>query len=720
LQTTTFDLDSVDIRTSVAKRTLRVDAWRHQITSALLQVLLITGLLALFASPVWSFERENHFGLLTATGLFVAVSGILFLSRNRLHFSAGLIMVLAYLSIASLLMSVVPHTLPFHVVFALTILAAYLLNDRITPLISAGVVALLLATNLAFWFLALRPDERPEVDLSWWVVCFLSFLVVALVVALPQRQLIDQVLKVLTQLDADKRAIQNSEQQFLTIFNTVSDAIFIHDLDTGQILNVNDAMCRAWHCTREFALSVRSINELSYGQSPYSDVEARAWMRRAAMGEPCNFEWYCRDTRGRLFWMEMSICRARLGDRDRLVVTGRDIHDRVMAQKSLQHQMAVQRLAIVFSARMLAASERSFEEAINNLLREIGRLFGVHAVSLARIDADDTHYKLSHLWMAEGFSAFFDRFESVPLSAVPWAAEVLRTGQARRMNDISDLPAKHSIELQVLQRKGVKATLAVPLRGSGSEMIGSLCVCMLTGPRKWTDEEEGQLQLLAGLLAAALDGHAAQTALRASEEHARQTAESNGRLLAEVNHRVRNNLASILSLVSLSAAKETDVQAYLATLQARIGAMARTHDLLSQSNWRPVEFSELCAQLWTLMGDGQAQSHRIRIHGPAVRIPPTTAGSFALALQELFTNAYKHGALRDHAGSVDLSWSVADSKLTLTWAEDCGRPVEPSHSHGAGMQLLEGLIQYDLRGTIKVIFEPMGLRCVVTVPLQEA
>lgn len=698
---------------------MRVDAWRHQVTSALLQVLLITGLLALFASPVWSFERENHFGLLTATGLFVVVSGALFLSRNRLHFSAGLIMVLAYLSIASLLMSVVPHTAPFLIIFALTIAAAYLLNDRITALISAIVVALLAATNLAFWFMVLGPDERPDVDFSWWAVCALSFLVVSLVVALPQRQLIDQILKVLAQLDADKRAIQSSEQQFLTIFNTVSDAIFINDIDTGRILNVNEAMCRAWHCTREYALSVQSINELSYGQSPYSDVEARAWMRRAAMGEPCNFEWYCRDTRGRLFWMEMSICRARLGDKDRLVVTGRDIHDRVMAQKSLQHQMAVQRLAIVFSARMLAASERSFEEAINNLLRDIGRLFGVHAVSLARIGADGTHYRLSHLWMADGFTPFFDRFESVPLSAVPWAAEVLRTGEARRMNDISDLPAEHSVELQVLQRKGVKSTLAVPLRGSGSGMIGSLCVSILTGPRTWTDEEVGQLQLLAGLLAAAVDGHAAQSALRASEEHARQTAESNGRLLAEVNHRVRNNLASILSLVSLSAVNETDVQSYLATLQARIGAMARTHDMLSQSNWRPIELSELCAQLWTLMGDGQAQSQRIRMHGPAVQIPPTTAGSFALALQELFTNAYKHGALKDGQGTVDLSWSVADSKLTLTWAEDCGRPVASPQSHGAGMELLEGLVQYDLRGTIEITFEATGLHCVVTVPLQE-
>jgi len=226
--------------------------------------------------------------------------------------------------------------------------------------------------------------------------------------------------------------------------------------------------------------------------------------------------------------------------------------------------------------------------------------------------------------------------------------------------------------------------------------------------------------LLASVLAAATNGHHSREALKTSEERYRQTAEFNERLLAEVNHRVRNNLASILGLLTLSADTDADVQAYVDTLRSRIGAMARTHDVLSQSKWKPVELAKLAGQLHSLFVGENTDGHRVVLEGPDVMIQPEVAGSLALALQELLTNANKHGALSDDKGSVHLSWSIGGDDLRIIWREICTGTITKPAVRGTGLELLEGLVRYDLQGDLRADFTPPGLVCTITFPLKRA
>jgi len=133
--------------------------------------------------------------------------------------------------------------------------------------------------------------------------------------------------------------LRESAERFRTIFNGINDAVFIHDVDTGAILNVNAKMGEMYGYTREQALQL-NVEALSSGEAPYTQREAMAWMRKALEGEPQIFEWLAKDSGGRLFWVEVNIRRASIGGQERLLVTVRDITGRKRVEEVLRRRTA--------------------------------------------------------------------------------------------------------------------------------------------------------------------------------------------------------------------------------------------------------------------------------------------------------------------------------------------------------------------------------------------
>jgi len=131
------------------------------------------------------------------------------------------------------------------------------------------------------------------------------------------------------------RDLQKSETKFRTIFDSVNDAIFVHDVDTGAIVDVNQKMCEMYGYTREEALALGS-NVPKLGTHPYSQEEAMAWMKKAAAGEPQVFQWLTKDQRGRKFWVEVNMRRALIGGKERLLVVARDIDERKRSEDALR------------------------------------------------------------------------------------------------------------------------------------------------------------------------------------------------------------------------------------------------------------------------------------------------------------------------------------------------------------------------------------------------
>lgn len=200
----------------------------------------------------------------------------------------------------------------------------------------------------------------------------------------------------------------------------------------------------------------------------------------------------------------------------------------------------------------------------------------------------------------------------------------------------------------------------------------------------------------------------------------RRKAEERLRYLAnEVDHRARNLLGVVLSVVRLT--KVDDVAAFRAAITGRIKALSRAHSLLAASQWQGVDLATLAAE--ELAPFERAGSEVITISGPAIRLVPDASQALAMALHELASNAAQYGALSGEAGRVALSWRVSDREgqphAEILWRETGGPPVEPPERTGFGFTAIQGAIEHQLCGKVDLEWAREGLVCRIGFPLVE-
>ena len=174
---------------------------------------------------------------------------------------------------------------------------------------------------------------------------------------------------------------------------------------------------------------------------------------------------------------------------------------------------------------------------------------------------------------------------------------------------------------------------------------------------------------------------------------ARHRAEETQRLLiGELNHRVKNSLASVQAIATQTLRHTRSLEQFSATFSGRIQALSRAHALLSDTTWQG-------ADLRTLIGDqlkiGTIDPQRFEATGPDVQLAPQDALRLALVLHELVTNANKYGAFANASGQVSLSWSASENRLQLKWQERDGPNVKAPIKRGFGSTLIEGSIKSD-------------------------
>ncbi len=200
---------------------------------------------------------------------------------------------------------------------------------------------------------------------------------------------------------------------------------------------------------------------------------------------------------------------------------------------------------------------------------------------------------------------------------------------------------------------------------------------------------------------------------------ARKRAEEHQRLLInELNHRVKNTLATVQSVASQSLRGARSPEEARAALESRLLALSRAHDVLTRENWESAGLKEIVTQ--AMLPFTSTRAGRVHTSGPDVRLPPRTALAIAMALQELATNAVKYGALSREAGNVEIRWTATRSeerRLHLTWEERGGPPVTPPKRRGFGTRLIERSLAQDLNGRVVIAFEPTGLICTVDAAL---
>ncbi len=193
----------------------------------------------------------------------------------------------------------------------------------------------------------------------------------------------------------------------------------------------------------------------------------------------------------------------------------------------------------------------------------------------------------------------------------------------------------------------------------------------------------------------------------------RKRAEERQLLLArEVDHRVKNMLAVVLSVLRLTKADTT--AAFISTVEGRVHALAATHSLLSATRWQGANLRQIVDEEMAPYRAGHRE--RVLADGPTAMLLPATAQAVALALHELATNAAKYGALSTDAGRLTLTWSVGPEALELDWEETGGPPAEPPASLGFGLSIVRSSIEAQFRGGVDYNWRPEGLRCRLMIP----
>jgi PAS domain S-box-containing protein len=190
-------------------------------------------------------------------------------------------------------------------------------------------------------------------------------------------------------------------------------------------------------------------------------------------------------------------------------------------------------------------------------------------------------------------------------------------------------------------------------------------------------------------------------------------------LLAELQHRVRNVLAMVRSIINRGANGST-VAEFRAELDGRIAALARTQALLTRGTDSSVDLAALVHD--ELLVHSPDETH-MNIAGPPVTLAAKAAEILTLAVHELATNAMKHGALSQPAGHVDIHWDTVprdgDRWLELTWRESgVAVPADAVPSKGFGTELVTRRVPYELGGRGHIKFEPDGLCCEIAFPLR--
>jgi two-component sensor histidine kinase/ActR/RegA family two-component response regulator len=299
--------------------------------------------------------------------------------------------------------------------------------------------------------------------------------------------------------------------------------------------------------------------------------------------------------------------------------------------------------------------------------------------------------------------AVHDRWPSIKI--------ILVSGQI----DVSD--ADKPVESRFFGKPLEIEQMVAELRG----MVGAGSLAIIAKPRVPISETEPEsltaenesLRLL--LEQADLDAKALilQVGIDAKEREASDKLQT--LIVEELHHRIKNTLAIVSVITSQSLRTAVTMEYGRKAIEARLGALGRAHDLLMQISWAHSSLANVISRaVEPYDGDGIG---RFMIEGPEIAITSRVVIAFAMALNELCTNAIKYGALSVPAGRVEIAWTIDKmQRLELTWTEKGGPTVEAPTRRSFGTRLIGSLGQ-QLSGKVHLAYEPTGLVYFLDVPL---
>ena len=191
-------------------------------------------------------------------------------------------------------------------------------------------------------------------------------------------------------------------------------------------------------------------------------------------------------------------------------------------------------------------------------------------------------------------------------------------------------------------------------------------------------------------------------------------------LIDELNHRVKNTLATVQSVIWQALRASSDPNEIRESIETRLFALSRSHDLLTRENWESAGLRDVLHDALEPFGVADGRSQRILMSGENIRLAPQAVLALGIAFNELATNAVKYGAFSNETGSILIEWLIDPMKegdrLILQWQEHGGPPVMPPSRKGFGSRVIERGLAHELEGAVNLDYRPEGLVCTMNIP----
>jgi PAS domain S-box-containing protein len=482
---------------------------------------------------------------------------------------------------------------------------------------------------------------------------------------------------------AFERLLRSDPELLRSLVDQAADALCLHEID-GRILDVNHRMCTTLGYSREELLSLTVLDI----DVTATREEAAAVATQMVPGVPMTGERVLRRKDGSTFPIELSLSLIVSGRKRLLLGMARDITDRKRAEQAQEK------------------AQRALEELVRERTQHL-------EVANRRLEEEMRGRRRFEAALRESEERFRTLAERGPLLA--WEADA-RTWQFTYVGPRAADVLGYAVDdwyrpdfwVAHLHPDDRASTIEYRRQQSATAVDYEFEYRMLAadGEPVWFQDvvhvvrDGGGPRLLRGFMI--------DISERKRAEEARQL------LLRELDHRVKNTLATVQAVAELTLRTATSLPGFRDTFRGRITALARMHAAVWRNKGTPVRMRELAELSLAPFGHG---GERATIDGDEVSIPLQSAGALGLVLHELATNAVKHGALSVLSGSVHLEWHRDADRMHLTWSESGGPIVtEPVH-RGFGSTLIEESIPYELGGSVALDFAPGGVRCRITFPL---
>jgi PAS domain S-box-containing protein len=450
-------------------------------------------------------------------------------------------------------------------------------------------------------------------------------------------------------------ALREREERLRITYENAPVGIDETDLE-GRFVAANARYCEITGYAREELIG-RHFSFITHPEDVAADVEQ---YRRLLAGEIGDYRLRKRYVRkdGRVVWIDLvsTLVRDDQGRPSRGIAIAQDVTDRVEAEASLRDSEARLRVAI-----------------------EAGRMGS---------------------W---DFDIAADR--------ATWSAPVAAMFGLPAADTLSNFEGWQA-RIHPEDRTATQAAFFAAVAGGGSEYETSYRVLVPGGEDRWLACQARIMRNEQGTAVRVIGVAQDVTQRRIAEAHQKM-------LLDELNHRVKNTLASVQSIAHQSRSGAQSPDGFYAAFNARLLSLSRAHDLLSRDAWRGAWLGELVTDtLAPYRGEGD---DRIRLDGPPLRVRPNAAVALGMSLHELATNAAKYGALSRPGGRVTVEWreeAGSDGPLiVIAWRETGGPPVVRPSRRGFGSRLIERGLPRELGGTVELAFRPEGVACTIRVPL---